>query len=403
MPEVAAQIGASSGHAISWVDAMSKRLSARVDVNLSIATKAAVKSVVNYKINNIQYIVLPSDCHKRDYWPQVFDISKPDIIHIYGTETSQNIILVEKYAKQYKIIVSLQGILSEYQRHYYAGIDFSTMLRFTTIKDLLRPSGFFSGRRDFIKNSKLERKILSCVEYIEGRSTWDRVSALNINPTLKYYYCPRLIREPFYCSEWSAEKMERHSIFIHQGTYPIKGLHFVFEALAKLIRKYPDAKLYVSGSDIFHSESKLSKLLPNGYSKYLRYLVEKYGIREHIVFTGRLSAEKLAEKLTKMNVVVVPSSIENAPNSLAEAELVGTPVVASFVGGNMDMLEHGKDGFLYCYNEPNMLAEYITRIFESDDLAEEISKHSRSTSYNRHNPEILESILLEIYNSVING
>ena len=162
-------------------------------------------------------------------------------------------------------------------------------------------------------------------------------------------------------------------------------------------------KLYVSGSDIFHSESKLSKLLPNGYSKYLRYLVEKYGIREHIIFTGRLSAEKLAEKLTKMNVVVVPSSIENAPNSLAEAELVGTPVVASFVGGNMDMLEHGKDGFLYCYNEPNMLVEYIARIFESDELAEEISKHARSISNNRHNSEFLESKLLEIYNSVING
>ena len=97
----------------------------------------------------------------------------------------------------------------------------------------------------------------------------------------------------------------------------------------------------------------------------------------------------------------MPSSIENAPSSLAEGGLVGTPTIATFVGGNMEMLEHNKDGFLYCYNEPNMLAEYITRIFESDELAMQLSQHARETARLRHDPATLEKTILNIYETLI--
>ena len=82
-----------------------------------------------------------------------------------------------------------------------------------------------------------------------------------------------------------------------------------------------------------------------------------------------MNAQDVAVRLSCSHVAVIPSAIENAPNSLAEAELVGTPVIASFVGGNMDMLTHNVDGFLYCYNEPGMLAEYIGRVFNDEELA----------------------------------
>lgn len=67
----------------------------------------------------------------------------------------------------------------------------------------------------------------------------------------------------------------------------------------------------------------------------------------------------------------------------------------------MDMLEHNKDGFLYCYNEPNMLAEYLSQIFESDDLANCLSEHARATARKRHDPDTLEKTILGIYDSLI--
>ena len=67
----------------------------------------------------------------------------------------------------------------------------------------------------------------------------------------------------------------------------------------------------------------------------------------------------------------------------------------------MDMLQHNVDGFLYCYNEPNMLENYLSQIFESDELAVSFSSHERETARKRHNPEALEDTILQIYRTVI--
>ena len=63
------------------------------------------------------------------------------------------------------------------------------------------------------------------------------------------------------------------------------------------------------------------------------------------------------------------STIENSPNSVGEAMLLGCPVVSSCVGGVPDMLEHGREGFLYQASVPYMLAWYVKRVFGDDELA----------------------------------
>lgn len=399
MPKVAEKLGLESGHAISWVDAMSVKIIECNSVSLAIATTANVRNVKKYDFNGVRYYILPLNCDKVDYWSEVIRDYQPDIIHAYGTEGKHNLLLYNH--KNIPIIVSLQGILSEYQRHYYAGIDFSTMLRFTALQDLLVPTGFFSGRNNFIKRSRSEQKQLQNAKYVEGRSTWDRVSSMNINPNLKYYFCPRMIRDVFFEQEWDVTKMERHTLFVSQAITPLKGLHLVFEAIAKLRRKYPDIKLYVAGYDRLHPTKLRQKLSSNGYTKYLKHLIKKLEIDSLVRFTGVLSAEEMAIKMANVNVVIIPSSIENAPNALAEATIIGTPCIASFVGGNMDMLEHNTEGFLYCYNESNMLAEYISRIFESDELAQRFSTITKAKYRKKHNPDMLMATLLDIYTDII--
>ena len=399
MPEVANRLGIKGSHAISWVEAMSTRLRNNPDIILAIASPGNVDKLVVQKIDNIFFYVFPNI--DKDFWGEIIEDFCPDLIHAYGTEQKHNYYLV-KYHKEIPTIVSLQGILTEYQHHYYAGIDFSDMIKYISIKSWFLKDGFFSGRRDFIKRSIIEQNILKEVKYVEGRSTWDRVSALRINPNLQYHYCPRLIRSPFYGANWTVNKMEPHSIFVHQGNYPIKGLHFVFKAISQLRNEYPGIKLYIAGNAYFQPKTLKQKLLQNGYIKYLNQLIKELDISSNIFFTGYLSPKELANKLEQVNVVIIPSSIENAPNSLAEAQLVGTPCIASFVGGNMDMMDHKKDGFLYCYNEPNMLAEYIRQIFESENLANKISENAKVTALKRHNPEFLEKRLLEIYHNLLN-
>jgi len=275
------------------------------------------------------------------------------------------------------------------------------MLRYTTLQDFFTETGFFSGRNAFIKKARNEQIQLRNLQYVEGRSTWDRVSAMNINPNLQYFFCPRMIRSPFFDKEWSIGKMERHSLFVSQALSPLKGLHFILIAVSKLKNKYPDIKLYVAGYDRLHPKKFRQKITCNGYVKYLKHLIKELDVDKYVHFTGTLNAEQMAEKTSKVNAVVISSSIENAPNSLAEAEIVGTPTIATFVGGNMDMLKHNVEGFLYCYNEPNMLAEYISQIFDSDDLAMKFSVNAKAMARNRHDPEALENTLLDIYDKVI--
>ena len=229
---------------------------------------------------------------------------------------------------------------------------------------------------------------------------------LHINKRKKWY-APDVL----FCYMWSAITfmsslhlygMYKSSDFVYLIIL-IGSISYVFEALAKLKAKYPDIKLYVSGKNFIEAGSGLRKYLPTGYVKYLNDLIRELNIKNNILFTGYLSAAELTEKLEVVNTVIIPSAIENAPNSLAEAQIVGTPTIATFVGGNMDMLKHNEEGYLYCYNEPNMLAEYISRIFDNDELANSFSSCSRKTARMRHDPDTLEKMLLAIYDEFINA
>jgi glycosyltransferase involved in cell wall biosynthesis len=83
--------------------------------------------------------------------------------------------------------------------------------------------------------------------------------------------------------------------------------------------------------------------------------------------------------------------------------IVGTPCVASYVGGNADMLNYGECGLLYCYYEPQMLAERIGELFDNQELCAHLSKCSSEVARNRHDPNVLPVQLINIYNDAIKG
>ena len=148
MPQAAEALGIKSAHAVSWIDAMSNRLSRNPLVKLAIVSRGKDKRMeLNIEVNNVHYFILPNDCGRVDYWDKIIDVFHPDVVHVYGTESDMGLLWL-RYHQNIPTVVSLQGIISEYIKHYYAGIGFFTMLRFTTIRDIIRPSGFFSGKRE---------------------------------------------------------------------------------------------------------------------------------------------------------------------------------------------------------------------------------------------------------------
>lgn len=400
-PGIASRLDVKSLHSISWVEAMAERLKKREDVFLAIASPGDVSELKKACIDGIEYYILPNKKEMKGIWQQVLTDFNPDIIHIYGTERQHNLSLVNCVNRRLPIVVSLQGIIAEYEKHYYGGIGKKEIIRYYTLGDILLRQGIFSGKKKFARQKKLEAEILNNVSYVEGRSDWDRVMSEQINPNRKYYHCPRMIRSQFFEASWDERNVEPHTLFVHQGAYPIKGLHFMMEALRILKKKYPDVKVYISGMNFLEKLSFKRKLTETGYMKLIRNKIKKYNLADNIVFTGYLNAFELAERLSKVNACVIPSVIENAPNSLAEGMIVGTPCVASYVGGNSQMLDGELGGYLYRYNEPAMLADRISVVFECAQEVRRKSAHAKQLAHERHNPQKLEATIMNIYQDVI--
>ena len=111
---------------------------------------------------------------------------------------------------------------------------------------------------------------------------------------------------------------------------------------------------------------------------YREKLIKKYGLEENIHFLDTLDETQMCEQYLKANVFVSPSAIENSPNSLGEAMLLGTPTVVSDVGGVKNMIWHETEGFVYQHDAPYMIAYYAEKFFEMGADAKEITDRART-------------------------
>lgn len=409
-PEVADKVGRKAEYACTWARALAAKIRHLEDVKLAIVSAADGHEIQKYQVDSIDFYFLPNrnDVMRngggeeaRKAWKWIIEDFNPEVIHIHGSESLVPYELI-KMRPNIPLFLTLQGILSNYFKDAYAGLEMHNIVLNYSFRDVMRHSGIILDKKKEIKRSRFEQEMIKGTQYIGGRTTWDKVSSHSINPDAKYIYAPELIRSEFYAStRWSVEGITRHRVFMHQGFKPIKGLHILLDAMKVLQKKYPDVELYMSGTNVMKNSSVKDKLLQPGYVKYLFKKINEYGLQDCIHFTGVLNAEQIVDELKKSNVMVLPSSIENSPNSLCEAQLVGIPVVASFVGGVPEMLRDGVDGFLYTFNEPLMLAEYISRIFDSDEIAEKFSQSSYEWIRSRQGETMVVEKTIENYKWII--
>ncbi|MBQ0725147.1 MAG: glycosyltransferase family 4 protein [Cycloclasticus sp.] len=159
---------------------------------------------------------------------------------------------------------------------------------------------------------------------------------------------------------------------------PRKGFKELCEALLQL--KGQDIELVVFGS----SQPKVSE----GFKFNTHYLGQ---LHDDVTLRALYSAA---------NVMVVPSRQENLSNAIMESLACGTPVVGFDIGGNGDMIEHQKNG-------------YLTKPFDTADLTvgiewvlnapnyEELSTNARNKVLNEFDSEIVAKQYIELYRSVL--
>lgn len=309
----------------------------------------------------------------------------PDIIHIFGTEFAHTLECVQGVSDKGKIVVSIQGLISELEKVYTTKIPILEQ-----VLGLGDANNLWMEKYSFYRRGLNEKSVLREVPNIIGRTMWDKRCVKKQNPNCRYFYCSETLREPFYEGTWDIHKIERYSIYISQANYPIKGFHVFLEALSDVLKRFPDTYVYVAGGKAFLETG-------DAYGTYINRLMKKYGIRNRIKFLGMLPAEKVKERLMQVHLTVMPSLLENSPNSIGEAMLLGTPVVAAEVGGIPSIARNEKEALLYSGHSSGRLAECIKRIFGNDGLAESLSENGRRRAEKLYDRSENLKKLLKIY------
>ena len=393
-----------------WFVSASAHLADEDSIELSIAfPKNGLRTVQILKGEKINYYAFPPISEKdirsnkkNTYLHEILDIIKPDIVHIFGTEYANTLAMVNvSQKKNVNVVISIQGLTSVISRHYMAGLPANVQNRFT-IRDFIKQDNLKQQQSKFIKRGAFEIEALQKVKHIIGRTTWDRACTYQINPHAQYYFCNETLRDEFYKYSWDIKKCEKHSIFVSQGSYPIKGVHFMIEAMPLILKRFPDTKLYVGGQNITKSDTLKDKLKISSYGKYIKENINKNNLQNKVIFAGILDEKQMCERYLKSHVFVSPSIVENESNSLSEAKIMGVPSVASYVGGVTDRIEHGKDGFFYQHDAPYMLAYYVCEIFTSDEITMQFSKKAREHAMKTHDAQTNLNTLLSIYEQVCN-
>ena len=334
----------------------------------------------------------------------IIGVEKPCVVHIWGTEFPYTLAMVnacENLGILHRTVINIQGLVSVYAQHYFASLPFNVIHDPFTIRNLIFHDNIARQQRSFVKRGEYEVAALKKVHHVIGRTDWDYACVAQINPSVQYHFCGEILRNSFYEHEWHIEDSERHSIFVSQAIYPIKGLHFVLEAMPLILRRYHDAHLFVAGPDITYSgKGVIDQLKLTSYGKYIKKLIKNYDLKHNITFCGPLNEEEMCARYLSSNVFVSASSIENSPNSVCEAMILGMPVVSSDVGGVKNLLEHNKEGFIYQHDAPYMLAFYVSKIFASNDTAVMIGRYARQKALDINGREKHVRTTINIYNDI---
>lgn len=392
-----------------WMSALADALMENGQVELGIATNMPgclwSRKQINNKVyfsvpvpQNINYRTLPHSLIQG--YQRAADEFKPDIIHIHGTEYFNGLITGRKYIK-YPTVISIQGIIDVCKQHYWGGISFSDLIKSRTLRDWIRLDGLIEQKIKWHRRAKWEREIFATNMAFIGRTQWDLAHTRRMNPSARYYHCDELLRAPFYETNWNINNINRHTIYASSASYPLKGFHTLIKAVSLLHREFSDITVRTPLASFYHTDVGMKRLWKNlrsgGYAKYLTDLIKQEEIGDHILPLGKIDAETVTEELKKAHVFVLPSFIENSPNSLAEAMLVGTPSVASFVGGVPSMVNDGESALCFPAGDSALLAEQIRRIFLDDDLANKLSVQARKIAIIKHEKDEIVRRTLEIY------
>jgi len=322
----------------------------------------------------------------------VIDDFKPDLINIFGTEKLFG--LIQRTTKV-PVITHLQGILNPY-------IDYSLPIGHSILDLIINRSLFFKNLtgvgpffhiRKMRKAAKREIEIIKLSENFMGRTIWDHRIIKLYNENCRYFHIDEVLRSEFYNQQiigYKKNKTLKIVSTISASTY--KGIDVIFK-VSKLLN-------YLQ----FDYSWKIIGIDKNNV--YVKYFSRKHSVSINklpIEFSGKKNVNDLLNILQSSDVFVHPSYIDNSPNSVCEAQILGLPTIACNVGGLGSLIENEVSGFLVPANGIHEICYLLTQKFNDEVLINKIKTNAQNLAIKRHNKTKIIDDIIKTYIYIINN
>lgn len=384
-----------------WLDGMLRELAGRERLVIASVNAAAGPAPRRVETPQAVFWVLPRG-EQADF-ADLLAREQPDLVQIWGTEYPAASALLAA-AGPARTLVTIQGLMGPCAEHLLDGVP-AAYCRSTPAQrlvDRVVPGDLLDKKQAFFTaQAGREAALLARAAHVSGRTPWDRAQLARLAPRAAYYPCGEILRPGFYTARWPGPP-ERPVLFLPQGNYPLKGLHRLLAALPPVLARHPDLTLRVAGWPPLDKGPLLRPVIRwmFPYQRYLEALAGELGVARALRYTGPLDEAGMLRELQGASVFLLCSSIENSPNSLGEAMLLGMPCVAAAVGGVPGMAEAGREAVLYPPADTAALSAALLELLEDPARAAALGRAARARALADHDPERNRRALQAIYHTI---
>lgn len=320
--------------------------------------------------------------------------SHPEVIYLFGFENPLAVILGHT---RVPVLVHIQGLLGPYSRAFLPkGIQLRDFYHPFSVREWIYRNGYVFCYKQIRHRGSSEPSLISRARYVTGRTDWDRREVMQYALGAKYYHIGEILRPVFYQNAGTAvyraiPEGEPIRLISTISETAYKGLDVIMKAAAWLQKEGLSFRWQIAGV---------------GEGAFLRKVFERaLGIqvcRLPLEFLGCLSADELAHALTDSDLYIHPSYIDNSPNSLCEAQMIGLPVVATCVGGVPSLVEDQVTGWLVPSGDGSEIGKAVKKSLDAA-VRERLGKAALNTATSRHDRKKIAEDLIKAFREIVNS
>lgn len=164
-----------------------------------------------------------------------------------------------------------------------------------------------------------------------------------------------------------------------------KGIQTAVNAMRRVIREYPDARLAMFGDGPLRTELE-ERATP---------------LDDAVEFHGRVDSSTVYSTMQDATATIFPSRWNEPFGRITvESMMLGTPVVGSDVGGIAEVVDHGRTGLLFNSDDASELSDHLLTLVQDEELWLRLQREGLDAS-ERFSPEAIADEYVELYRSIV--